>query len=239
MATFSIRGHDVRSTKGGMAEVQDVQPADLKFVSSLGGETVYFSYLDNAVKSAEVSLSDYNIILNEVHLNDGTLPDRIEVFEMEWLSNAGLEKSQIINLAFDGDDAARDCLFVIDGAPLPPRIDVATMTNLLNTADFRLSDDISEGQDFVIHLSEMPNVDISGVILRLFEDATAVDEAADQFHFFQSSNLEQATMEADSFIIEEQQADPHEINQPVAEPAAAENMPDTYVPDSNFEDFGA
>jgi len=82
MATFSITGLDVISSATG--QITTAKVATLQIVSALGDATLDYSYIADHQGSAEVTLSNYNLLLNSMHLNDGPLPDRIEMFNMRW-----------------------------------------------------------------------------------------------------------------------------------------------------------
>jgi len=130
MATFTISGYQILSEAAGY--VTDIKAAQLQFVSPLGHATLDFSYASDDPKSAEVSLSDYNLIINGLHLNDGTLPERIELFNLTWGMETRTDSSQVINLTYEDGGGWRDCIFAVGRAPLP---DLSAVFGHLKVAD--------------------------------------------------------------------------------------------------------
>ena len=228
MATFAIKGLDILSSASG--QITAVKTAGLQIVSSLGDSGLDYSYVTEGRDSAEVTLSNYNILLNSVHLNDGVLPDRIELFEVTWESDEAQQTSQLLNLAFETDGQTRDCLFVTKGTPFPNWRDPDMLSWLLEGAQFGV---VGDGQPDQIALDQMPDVSISGVIRQLFgDDGARLDE--DQFHFFQPSDQESYdAFEYDAILVD----DPDDLApEEVVIPFEPETI-EPYVPDAGLSDM--
>lgn len=186
MATFTISGYEIFSEAA--REVSDIKAAQLQIVSPLGQATLDFSYASDDPKSAEVSLSDYNLIMNGLHLNDGVLPERIELFNLTWDTETHSDSSHVINLAYADGTGWRDCIFAVGNSPLPDLTDPEQVTNMLNTAQFSVIEKSEMEQGFQIQLGDMPGVSVDGVIHQLFEDEA--NDRPDMFQFFQPSDVE-------------------------------------------------
>lgn len=186
MATFTISGYEIFSEAA--REVSDIKAAQLQIVSPLGQATLDFSYASDDPKSAEVSLSDYNLILNGLHLNDGVLPERIELFNLSWDTETSSDSSHVINLAYANGDGWRDCIFSVGDSALPDLTDPDQVTNMLNTAQFSVIAKSEMDQGFQIQLGDMPGVSVDGVIHQLFEDEA--NDNPDLFHFFRPTDAE-------------------------------------------------
>jgi hypothetical protein len=232
MATFTINGFELRSEVGG--GVTDMKGAELQVVSALGSATLAFSYVSDDPGSAEVSLSDYNILINGVHLNDGQLPERIELFKLNWMSETGPQSAQVMNFAFEGAGGAKDFLFSVGEGALPDMSDPAAIDALLSTANFVLMEE-DEGQTGLqIQLDSMPGVSVSGVILNLFDD-TSTAEQADTFHFFQA--LDADSFDAQAFDLDILAEDADASDPEPSDYAPIEPAPE-YIPDPVLDDFG-
>lgn len=182
MATFSITGLDVHSSATG--QITSAKAATLQIVSALGDATLDYSYVADHQGSAEVTLSNYNLLLNSMHLNDGPLPDRIEMFKMRWDHDSAAKTTDMLNLAFDGIDGCRDYLFVIGGAVLPNFGSTSGLATFLEHAQFsRLMDGNAQ-----LRLDQIPDVTIAGVVKQLFPEGGTEEE--DLFRFFQPSDAE-------------------------------------------------
>ena len=204
MATFTISGYEILSEAAG--HVTDIKAAQLQFVSPLGHATLDFSYASDDPKSAEVSLSDYNLIINGLHLNDGALPERIELFNLTWDMEATTDSSQVINLAYADANGWRDCIFAVGSAPLPDLTDADQVTNMLNTAQFSVISRSQMEQGFTLHLADMPGVSVDGVIHQLFQDEA--NERPDMFQFFRPTDAEGPDVTEFDIVAHAQESNP-------------------------------
>jgi len=198
----------------------------------LGQATLDFSYASDDPKSAEVSLSDYNLILNGLHLNDGVLPERIELFNLTWGTDNSQDSSHVINLAYTDGAGWRDCIFSVGSSALPDLTDPAQVTNMLNTAQFSVIAKSEMDQGFQIQLGDMPGVSVDGVIHKLFEDEA--NERPDLFHFFQPTDAEGPDVTEFDIV-----ARTKEEAQVEEEPAAdIWDIEPAFIEDVSFDDFG-
>lgn len=234
MATFTITGFELLSESG--QGISEMKGAELQLVSSLGMATLDFDYVSDDPDSAEVSLSDYNILLNGLHLNDGDLPERIELFELNWMSDDGPRSSQIMNFAYEGEAGTQDLMFSVGRDPLPELSDAGAVDALLSTANFLRARDHGDQQSFQIQLDQMPDVSVSGVVLNLFEDAMT-QEPADTFHFFQPSDADSFDAQAFDLALLAEDADANDADAPtMPDHGATETVPD-FIPDPGIDDF--
>lgn len=180
MATFSVNGYQLRSNAEHL--VHDVQNSQMQIVSPLGMSTLDCSYVDHGPGNAEVALADYNLLLNGTHLNDGQLPHRIELFDLTWGTQNGSHVSRVLNLAFKEGEGWRDEVFAIAESPLPSIVSAAQANAFLGASRFSLVDTSESAGIFQIQLDQMPDVDVRGVLLKLF---TGAPEEDDSFEFMQ------------------------------------------------------
>lgn len=168
MATFTINGFDIRSD--GDKTVTQADAAQLQYVSPLGTATLDYRYATNDAESAEVSLTDYNLILNGTHLNDAPLPERIEMFMLTWVEKQSLQTAQVINLSFDNAiEGWRDFMFSVNGAALPDLSGASDISQFFAAATMTVPALGTTDVDYSIQLDRMPGVEVSGVIAQLFE----------------------------------------------------------------------
>ena len=230
MATFTISGYEIFSEAA--REVNDIKAAQLQIVSPLGQATLDFSYASDDPKSAEVSLSDYNLILNGLHLNDGVLPERIELFNLTWNTENSHDSSHVINLAYADGEGWRDCIFSVGQSALPDLTDPAQVTNMLNTAQFSVIAKSEMDQGFQIQLGDMPGVSVDGVIHQLFEEEA--NARPDLFHFFQPTDAEGPDVTEFDIVTRAKET------AQVEEEAIADtwDVETVFVEDVSFDDFG-
>ncbi|WP_298361333.1 hypothetical protein [uncultured Litoreibacter sp.] len=182
MATFTVNGYEIRSDLGN--QVAETKLAELQFVAPLGEATLDVRYLSDGPTSAEVSLANYNLLLNGLHLNDGVLPDRIEMFNATWTHEDGTtETSRVFNVAYSDTDGWQDFLFAIGQAGLPDFRSIAAANNMLKGADYNVLEGADAGNTFTIQLENMPGVSVSGVIRQMFEAEALDPQAKDHFDF--------------------------------------------------------
>jgi len=214
MATFTISGYEIFSE------------------AALGQATLDFSYASDDPKSAEVSLSDYNLILNGLHLNDGVLPERIELFNLTWNTENSHDSSHVINLAYADGEGWRDCIFSVGQSALPDLTDPAQVTNMLNTAQFSVIAKSEMDQGFQIQLGDMPGVSVDGVIHQLFEEEA--NARPDLFHFFQPTDAEGPDVTEFDIVTRAKET------AQVEEEAIADtwDVETVFVEDVSFDDFG-
>ena len=198
MATFTINGYEMRSNTAHV--VEDIQQSELQIVSPLGMSTLACTYAQKNPGNAEVSLADYNILLDGVHLNDGQLPDRIELFDLTWGIQGGNYVSRVLNLVFRESDSWRDIVFAVDQTPLPSLVNATQANAFLGASRFSLVDTRNTNDTFEIQLDKMPNVDIRGVLLKLFDGDS---EENDSFSFFQEFDAISTEASETGFIINE------------------------------------
>ncbi|MCY4336598.1 MAG: hypothetical protein OXC60_18230 [Litoreibacter sp.] len=192
MATFSVNGYQLRSNSAHI--VEDVQVSQIQIVSPLGMSTLACTYTEDSPGNAEVALADYNLLLNGTHLNDGQLPDRIELFDLSWGMQGGNYISRVLNLSFKSEGGWCDQLFAIDQDPLPPISSPAQANAFLGASRFSLVDTRETAGEIEIQLDQIPGVSVHGVLLKLFEFDAA---DTDSFTFLQEFD---ATLADPGFI---------------------------------------
>ncbi|MEM7470371.1 MAG: hypothetical protein AAF340_03400 [Pseudomonadota bacterium] len=233
MATFTVNGYQMRSNSAHL--VEEVHQSEMQVVSSLGLSTLECTYMDHAPGAAEVSLADYNLLLNGTHLNDGQLPDKIELFDLTWGTNGGSHVSRVLNLVFKEADGWRDEVFAVDQSPLPSIVNAAQANSFLSASRFSIVDTQDTEGAFEIQLDKIPDVEIRGVLLKLFDGET---EDQDGFFFMQEFDAEIA--EVGFAEIETQESDVLSETiplLPLSDYASAQDE-DEGTSDTTVDDFG-
>lgn len=193
MATFTVIGYEISSDTD--SQVSESKAAQLQFVAPLGQATLDFRYVSEGNQSAEVSLSDYNIILNGQHLNDGTLPDRIELFNASWPDWVASEGSSLVfNLAFSQDGTWSDYIFSVDNDALPNLTDPDRAHDILSNSNFSTLNQTEPDNFFTLQLDEIPGVAVSGVVQKMFDANMPLPDQADGFEFSPLSDAEAANL---------------------------------------------
>lgn len=239
MATFTISGYDIRSDANKM--VTQTEVAQLQYVSPLGMASLDYRYTYNAPNSAEVSLSDYNIILNGTHLNDAALPERIEVFTLTWNAQGIPQTTQVMNLAFgDAADANwRDCLFAIDGAHLPDLTDPGITAAFFDAAAMTVPARASMETDFTIRLANMPGVEVDGVIARMFAEQDGDPSEQDRFDFSLEPDIQHAALLTDDIVLPADQNGLAATAGPPAEETDNADVFEAFLPETGYDDFAS
>ena len=239
MATFTISGFDIRSDANKM--VTQAEVAQLQYVSPLGMASLDYRYTYNAPNSAEVSLTDYNLILNGTHLNDAPLPDRIEVFTLVWSADGAQKSAQVMNLAFGDatDENWRDCLFAVDGAQLPDLTDPETTSAFFETAVMSVPARAGTETDFTIQLENMPGVEVDGVIARMFAEQDSDPLDPDRFDFSIQSDPVQEIFLTDYVVLPEDQPGLAATAAPPAEEQDVSDPFGAFLPETGYDDFAS
>ncbi len=205
MATFTVSGFEVKSEPDN--GVSATKAAQLQFVAPLGQATLDFRYVDDGGSSAEISLSNYNILLDGLHLNDGVLPDRIELFNLGWSTDDTAGTSQVFNLAFSEDGHWRDCIFTVGDSPLPDLTNPATAQAILTTAEFSLPEGAETNNIYTLQLDDMPGVEVAGVVQSMFEAEQIAEQEMDHFDFTYNADAEGPDMTEFDIAVRAQEAD--------------------------------
>ncbi|GFE64705.1 hypothetical protein [Litoreibacter roseus] len=175
MTVFSISGYKITSDE--LSQVTTVAPSTLDVVMRTGVETLDFAYVEIEPDSAAISLSDYNLVMDGVHVNDAPQPDRVEIFG---LSASDQGQTNVICFGFNNENGTvTDQLFSISDTPLPdmstPDLANSTLANAFMT---RLDHtDMPDG--FSISLPQIDGVEVSGVLMSMFE----AEDPTDRFDF--------------------------------------------------------
>ncbi|NNK77366.1 MAG: hypothetical protein HKP40_01510 [Litoreibacter sp.] len=171
MTAFKLSGYTYSSEEGG--PISAISPARISFVARTGVRRLDFDYFTEDPASVTVSLSDYNIVYNGTHLNDGALPESIEIFAISWPVDQGGKTSHILNLAFENGAKNVDAFFSIALAPLPQFKTAEEMDEVLARSDLAKLDRDTLPNGFRIDLYDIPGVELSGVVPETPEDEQA------------------------------------------------------------------
>lgn len=238
MATFTINGYDIRSTSN-MVTQADV--AQLRYVSPLGTAALDYRYVLNESNSAEVSLNDYNLILNGTHLNDMPLPDRIEIFTLSWTAQGVPQTAEVLNMAF-GDantESWRDCLFAVDGPHLPDLTNSQTIEAFFKAAVMTVPGRDSKENEFTIQLENMPGVEVTGAIARFFAEQDSGQAEQDRFEFATQTDIGQEIFLHDYVALQE---GPPELAATATIDPPSDDAVDplgAFLPETGYDDFAS
>lgn len=207
MATFTVSGFEIKS--GPDNSILTTKAAQLQIVAPIGQATLDFRYVDDVAKTADVSLSNYNLLLDGLHLNDGVLPERVEIFTLQWSTDqASHEQSQVLNLAFSENNQWRDCVFAVGNAPLPNLGDPETAQAILTNGTFSVPDGAELNNGFTLQLEDMPGVEVAGVIQQIFDEDRLAHVSQDRFDFIYNSDQEAPDMTAFDIAMRAQDTNP-------------------------------
>ena len=160
-------------------------------MAPLGQASIDYRYVNDSAGTAEVSLSNYNILLDGTHLNDGALPERIELFDLQWSGEVDQQaEAQVLNLAFAENNQWRDYVFSVGNEPLPDLSNPETAQSVLANATFSVPDGAQLNNAYTLQLEDIPGVEVAGVIQQMFEAEQAEIEANDRFDFIFNSDRE-------------------------------------------------
>lgn len=237
MATFTVNGYEITTSEDN--EVSGVKEAKLQFVAPLGDATIDYRYASDDPDSAEISLSDYNILINGQHLNDGDLPNLIEMFDVKWSSQEGPDNKQVFNLSFSDGDGWRDMVFSVSKDALPDLSDAEQTNQLLEQALFSTINGGDTEHNYTIELLEIAGVAVTGAVQSLFNIGVTSPIADDKFDFTINPDAEDALL-ADMDMT----AAPNSAEQlaPAVEEIAVDDSAieqiNLTVPDIPYDDFG-
>lgn len=237
MATFTVNGYEITTSENN--EVSDVKEAKLQFVAPLGESSVDYRYASEDPDSAEISLSDYNILINGKHLNDGDLPNLIEMFDVKWTSHEGPNNEQVFNLSFSDGNGWRDCVFSVSKEALPDLSDPELTNQLLQGALFSTINGGDTEQNYTIELQEIAGVAVTGAMQSLFKVGVTSPAADDKFDFTIDPNAEDAQLANVDLNVQPDAAErlAPKPTEDVSDDSAIEQISLT-VPEAPYDDFG-
>lgn len=238
MATFTVNGYEITTSEDN--EVSDVKEAKLQFVAPLGEASVDYRYVSEDPNSAEISLSDYNILINGKHLNDADLPSLIEMFDVKWTSKEGPNDTQVFNLSYsDGSGGWRDMVFSVSKEGLPDLSDTEQTNQLLEEALFSTIDGGKPDQNYTIELLEIAGVSVTGAVQSMFDISVERPAIEDKFEFTIDPNAEDAQIASmDDGIVPQNKDDlTPNVEETFVDDSVVEHISLT-IPDASYDDFG-
>ncbi|MEM9581709.1 MAG: hypothetical protein AAGA08_01200 [Pseudomonadota bacterium] len=237
MATFTVNGYEITTSEDN--EVSDVKEAKLQFVAPLGEASVDYRYVSEDPNSAEIALSDYNILINGEHLNDRELPNLIEMFDVKWTSHEGPDNKQVFNLSFSDGNGWRDMVFSVSKDALPDLSDTAQTNQLLEEALFSTINGGDPEQRYTIELLEIAGVSVTGAVQSMFNMAIERPVLEDKFDFTIDPNAEDAQIAAmDDGIVANRTDDLAPVAEEVFVDDSVVEQINLTVPDAPYDDLG-
>jgi hypothetical protein len=180
MTVFSLGGSRINTDVNG--QVTNVQSTSLDVVTRIGTNTLDVAYLGDPQNPFAISLSDYNLLFDKVHINDADLPSQVEFFD---LSAADGTNIRALNFVFEMATGIEELMFAVGTTPLP---------------QFRSPSDASlffaqhepakiAAQDgWTIHLDQVSNVETSGVFVNIEPLQSESTYEEDGFKFIDLDN---------------------------------------------------
>ena len=224
MTTYIIDGYKFSANSD--AALTQVETAELQVIAPAGGGQFGFRYLTDDTANAEVSLSDYNLKIDGQHINDGALPDKLELYGLTWSGKDGPVEATVFNLNFSEEGSVTDFSFSVKGASLPDLSDLGAAGGFVDGAKaFKLgaADDL-----MTISLPEIPDVRVADILNDLF-DLEAQDTASSDVFDFGSDRDTDAILGDEYEVMEEiaRLSEEAEQETPDASAAANADLPDT------------
>lgn len=237
MATFTVNGYEITTSESN--EVADVKEAKLQFVAPLGKSSVDYRYASEDPDSAEISLSDYNILINGQHLNDSELPNLIEMFDVKWTAEEGPNNTKVFNLSYSDGNGWRDCVFSVSKDALPDLSDAEQTSHLLQQALFSTIDGGDPEQNYTIELQEIAGVSVTGALQSMFTVGVQNPLGDDKFDFTIDPNAEDAQIASLETDIQPEgnEALPQKPIETVPDDSVIEQINLT-IPETPYDDFG-
>lgn len=230
MVIYSVKGYNIHSRADN--SVSETQTAELRFFGHDHDQNLIFRYVyEPFEESAEVSLMEYDLALNGSHLNDGPLPEQIEVFDLSWASATGGQTAQVMNFTFNDPATGgwRDMLFSVGGHALPDLTRVSDVRAFLQNASMTLPETDEPGTLYSVALDQIVGVEVSG-----FLDDFMGDDAADSFNFRSANNSTNETQAEDLPL----QSTPDPVDAPAEHWDIVLDLPSEVTPNSGFDDLG-
>jgi hypothetical protein len=180
MTVFSLGGSRINTDTDG--QITSVQDARLDAVTRIGTNTLDVAYLGDPQNPFAISLSDYNLLFDKVHINDADLPSQVEFFDLSASDGTNI---RVLNFVFEAANGIEELMFAIGSVALP---------------QFRSPSDASlffaqhepvkvTGQDgWTIHLDHINNVETSGVFVNIEPMQSGYSFEDDGFSFIDLDN---------------------------------------------------
>lgn len=173
MTAFKTQGYKLSVSD--LDEVMHLAPASLEVISRIGINTLEATYIGNPKWPYAVELSDYNLNVNGAHFSVLEPPDRIDLFD---LVNADGAITRVLSLVFEDSEARDELIFAVAGSALP---DLATPgdTALFLAGCAPIAS--SSAETVSIQLTQLPNVEMTGVLSERPNPVTEIEQTAFQF----------------------------------------------------------
>ncbi len=180
MATYDVSGYKfIAATNAG--DIIAVEPVVLQIVSPTGSGELAIRYLTDDPNDASVSLSDYNMLIDGAHINDGPLPEMLEFYGVNWTDNGTAHSAEVLTFAYALEETSVDLSFSLGSEQLPKLNSATDVTQfMINSTATRLG---GEGEAVSIKLPEIPDVHVTGIIQQLFDDEANNPNGEDVFEF--------------------------------------------------------
>lgn len=177
MTVFSLRGSKIQTDLNG--QITEIQDTDLEVITRIGTNSLDVAYLGDPQNPLAISLSDYNLKLDNVHMNDADLPSQIEFFDLSANDSAGM---RVINFVFETSNGIEERMFSVGQTPLP------TFTSPSEASLFFAQHEplmIAAQDDWTIQFAQINNVKTSGVFVDINHLGIEDFQVLDGFDFFE------------------------------------------------------
>lgn len=163
MTVFSMRGSKILTDLEG--QITDVQDTTLEAVTRIGSNTLDVAYLGDPQSPFAISLSDYNLLFDKVHINDSDLPTQVEFYDLA--SDDGYS-ARVLNFVFDTPDGTSELMFSVGSNALPHFRSPSEASLFFAQHE---PTKVTAYEDWTLHLDQIQGVKTSGV----FIDADLLD----------------------------------------------------------------
>jgi hypothetical protein len=157
MTVFSLRGSKILTDQDG--QITNIQDTVLEAVTRIGTNTVDIAYLGDSQNPLAISLSDYNLLFDKVHINDADLPAHVEFFDL----SASAENSvRVLNFVYETDQGIEERMFSVGDEALP-EFRTPSEASLFFAQHEPVK--ITTQDDWTIHFDQIEGVETNGVYL--------------------------------------------------------------------------
>ena len=175
MTVFSLHGTKIHTDHGG--QIRGIEATTLDAITRIGINSIDVAYLGDPDAPFSVSLSDYNLVFDKVHINDSELPEHVEYFEL--VSPDGFA-SQVLNFVYATEFGWEERMFSVGTSPLPEFKSPAQASKFFAEHEQRM---LPHQDDWTIHFDKIDNIQTNGVFITSDQLKTEFNIEIESFEF--------------------------------------------------------
>lgn len=175
MTVFSLQGSRISTNLDG--HIVTVGSSTLDVVTRTGTNILEVAYLNDGHPNT-VSLSDYNLLFDNVHINDGLLPDQIEFFDLKADDGGAV---RVLNFVFASDNGMEEQMYSVGSTLLPNFRSPAEASAFFARHE---TEAVDSQNGLTVFLANAAGVETKGVFVPIDLLEFESTEIADSFEFF-------------------------------------------------------